>query len=63
MKVGDLVKVSILGEKQIAVIFEDSHTRWNGRLHNHIKTWKVLFDDGSIGDEFEIDLEFVNEGR
>ena len=63
MKVGDLVKVSMLDEKVFAVIVEDSHTRWNGRLHNHMKTWKVFFDDGSISDEFEIDLELVNESR
>ena len=63
MKVGDLVKVSILEEKEAAIIFEDAGARWNGRLHEHIKTWHVLFEDGSISDEFEIDLELINEGR
>ena len=63
MKVGDLVEVSVLEEIEIAIILKDTSTRWNGRLHEHIKTWQVMFDDGSISDEFEIDLELVDENR
>ena len=39
MKVSDLVEVSVLEEIEIAIILKDTSTRWNGRLHEHIKTW------------------------
>lgn len=64
MKTGDLVKVNILDEKEVAIILEDSgHHRWNGRLHENIRTWEIMFADGSFSNEFEIDLELINEDR
>ena len=61
MKGGDLVDVSILEET--AIIIEEAGIRWHGRIHKHVKIWKVMFGDGSIDDEFETDLELLNESR
>ena len=63
MKVGDLVNVNVLYDKEVAIILEDSDSRWNGRLHKNIKTWEVMFSDGSLSNEFEIDLELIDDNR
>ncbi len=61
MKISDIVWVRILDET--AIILEETDTRWHGRIHKHVKTWLVMFNDGTISDEFETDLELINESR
>ena len=61
MKAGDLVEVSILEET--AIILEEASTGWHGRIHKHVKTWEVMFADGSFSNEFETDLELIDESR
>ena len=59
MQVGDLVEVSVLEET--AIIFEEAGTRWHGRIHRQVNVWDVMFGDGTISNEFETDLELINE--
>ena len=61
MKAGDLVEVNTLEET--AIILEEANTSWHGRIHKHVKTWEVMFADGSFSSEFETDLELIDENR
>ena len=61
MKVGNVVWVRILDES--AIILEKCDTRWHGRIHQQVNTWDVMFGDGTTSNEFETDLELIDENR